>query len=450
VYDPDLSPGLPLYDRREDMPAGDSLQDLSAFRSGNDTLTQYIDEPIDYFKPGKKRNYYVEFSINELVTQIDFNSLNYSYQQFTGGGSPIYLNAGFNVFTQVGVTDLLEDYRIIGGVKLGSDLTNNEYIINYSDLSGRVDKELILHRKADDIYQSTYYATIRNHELLYKLSYPLNRVLYVAATGILRNDKTVYLATDPFNLSQQDLNRNWAGLKTELVFDNSFNLSDNIPVGTRFKVFGEYFQLVDKDFHNLYVVGMDYRRYDRIHRTLIWANRFSASTSLGTDRLIYYMGGVDNWIGARFDSNTPIDYEMNYAYQTLATNMHGFDQNIRNGNSFMLFNSEIRWPVFQYLFNRPLNAEFLNNFQLVGFGDVGTAWTGPGPYSDENALYREIHENGTIRVVVDVQKEPVVAGYGIGIRSRLLGYFMRLDLSWGVHDWEVQPAKWYFGLGLDF
>lgn len=450
VYEPDLSPGLPLYDRREDMPAGDSLQDLSAFRSGNDTLTPYIDEPVDYFNPGKKRNYYVEFSINELVTQIDFNSLNYSYQQFTGGGAPIYLNAGFNVFTQVGVTDLLEDYRIIGGVKLGSDLTNNEYIINYSDLSGRVDKELILHRKADDIYQSAYYATIRNHELLYKLSYPLNRVLYVAATGILRNDKTVYLATDPFNLSQQDLNRNWAGLKTELVFDNSYNLSDNIPVGTRFKVFGEYFQLVDKDFHNLYVVGMDYRRYDRIHRTLIWANRFSASTSLGTDRLIYYMGGVDNWIGARFDSNTPIDYDMNYAYQTLATNMHGFDQNIRNGNSFMLFNSEIRWPVFQYLFNRPLNAEFLNNFQLVGFGDVGTAWTGPGPYSDENALYREIHENGTIRVVVDVQKEPVVAGYGIGIRSRLLGYFMRLDLSWGVHDWEVQPAKWYFGLGLDF
>ncbi len=450
VYEPDLTPGLPLYDRRGDTFPDDSLSQIVSVYTGMDSMSVFLDDPVDYFKPGQKRNYYVEFSINELVTQVDFNSLNYSYQQFSGGTSPIYLNAGFNVFTQIGVTDILEDYRIIGGVKLGSDLTNNEYIINYSDLSGKIDKELILHRKADILYQRAYFANIRNHELLYKLSLPLNRVLYVAATGILRSDKRVYLATDPYNLSEFDLNRNWTGLKAELVFDNSFDLSDNIPVGTKFKVFGEYFQLINNDFHNLYVAGFDLRRYDRLHRTLIWANRLSASTSLGTDRLIYYMGGVDNWIGARFDQNTPISNDVNYAYQSLATNMHGFDQNIRNGNSFMLFNTEVRWPIFQHLFNRPLSSEFLNNFQIVGFGDVGTAWTGIGPYSQENALYREEHSNGSISVIVDVQKEPIVAGYGMGVRTRLLGYFMRLDCSWGLNDWEVQPAKWYFGLGLDF
>ncbi len=450
VYEPDLSPGLPLFDRRGDVMASDSVRELISVFTGNDSLALRVNQPTDFFSPGKKRNYYVEFSINELVTQVDFNSLNYSYQQFTGGGSPIYLNAGFNVFTQVGMTDLLEDYRIIGGVKLGGDLTNNEYIINYADLSKRVDKELILHRKAESVYQSEYFANLRYHEVLYKLSYPLNRVLYASATGLLRNDKTIYLTTEPLNLMKDDLNENWAGVKAELVFDNTWDLSDNIPVGTRFKVFGEYYQLVDKDPHNLYVAGFDYRRYDRIHRTLIWANRLSGSTSQGSDPLIYYLGGVDNWIGARFDQNTPIDYEMNYAFQTLATNMHGFDQNIRNGNSFFLFNTEIRWPVFQYFFNRPLNSDFLNNFQIVGFGDIGTAWTGPGPYSEENALYRDIYTNGNIRVVVDVQKEPIVAGYGVGIRTRLLGYFLRLDYSHGVHDYVVQPAKWYFGLGLDF
>lgn len=455
VYEPDLTEGLPLYDRRNEGPPSDSVLQTASIFTGSDSASAFINEPVDYFKPGQKRNYYVEFAISQLVTQVDFSSLNYTYQQFTGGGSPIYLNAGFNIFTQVGVTDVLEDYRIIGGVKLGSDLTNNEYIINYSDLSKKVDKELILHRKADEtvVYvtsNSGYYANIRNHELLYKLSYPINRVLYSAVTGILRSDKTIYMATDPTNLDRADLVRNWAGLKGELVFDNSFDLSDNIPVGTRFKVFGEYYQLVDSEFHNLYVAGFDYRRYDRIHRTLIWANRVSGSTSLGTDRLIYYMGGVDNWIGAQFDSNSQINNQDNYVYQTLATNMHGFDQNIRNGNSFFLLNSEIRWPVFQYLFNRPFNSEFLNNFQIVGFGDIGTAWTGAGPYSDDNALYREEYSDGAINVIVNVQKEPIVAGYGLGVRTRLLGYFMRLDCSWGVHDWEVQPVKWYFGLGLDF
>lgn len=451
VYEPDLSPGLPLHDRKNVSLELDSISFTAGIYSGDDTTyTLTVNAPLNYFSPPKKRNYNVEFSINELVTQVDFTSMNYSYQQFSGGASPIYLNAGFNVFTQVGVTDLLEDHRIISGVKLGGDLTNNEYIINYADLSGRIDKELILHRKADEIFQQTFWGKLRNHELLYKLSYSLNRVMYVAATGILRNDKTVYLATDPYNLIQPTMNRNWAGIKGELVFDNSYELSPNIPVGIRYKLFGEYYQLASRDPHNLIVLGMDYRHYNRLHRTLIWANRFAASTSLGSDRLIYYMGGVDTWIGASFDNNTPIDQNMNYAYQTLATNMHGFKQNIRNGNSFVLLNSELRWPLFRYFFNRPLNSEFLNSFQLVGFADVGTAWTGLSPYSEENALYREIHESGMIRVVVDVQKEPFVAGYGIGFRTRLLGYFLRLDCSWGVHDWEIQPAQWYFGLGLDF
>ncbi|NCD10865.1 MAG: hypothetical protein EOL98_15925, partial [Negativicutes bacterium] len=189
VYEPDLSPGLPLHDRKNVSLELDSIGFTAGIYRGDDTTyTLTVNAPLNYFSPPKKRNYNVEFSINELVTQVDFTSMNYSYQQFSGGASPIYLNAGFNVFTQVGVTDLLEDHRIIGGVKLGGDLTNNEYIINYADLSGRIDKELILHRKADEIFQQTYWGKLRNHELLYKLSYSLNRVMYVAATGILRND----------------------------------------------------------------------------------------------------------------------------------------------------------------------------------------------------------------------------------------------------------------------
>jgi len=88
------------------------------------------------------------------------------------------------------------------------------------------------------------------------------------------------------------------------------------------------------------------------------------------------MGGVDNWLFPKFIVNTPIDMEQNYAYQTLGTNMRGFDQNIRNGNSFAVLNSELRFPVFRYFANRPIKSDIINNFQLVAFGDVGTAWTG--------------------------------------------------------------------------
>ncbi|MCK7536913.1 MAG: hypothetical protein MZV63_41120 [Marinilabiliales bacterium] len=61
------------------------------------------------------------------------------------------------------------------------------------------------------------------------------------------------------------------------------------------------------------VVGADFRHYQKIHRDLIWANRFAASTSMGPSRLIYYLGGVDNWMGyifndtPMFDQSVPVD-----------------------------------------------------------------------------------------------------------------------------------------------
>ncbi|MCD4679609.1 MAG: hypothetical protein K8S00_04410, partial [Bacteroidales bacterium] len=82
------------------------------------------------------------------------------------------------------------------------------------------------------------------------------------------------------------------------------------------------------------------RKYIKIHRTFIWANRFAASTSFGNNRLIYYMGGVDNWLFPKFNNSVPVAFDQGYAYQTLATNMRGFDQNIRNGNSFFVYNTE--------------------------------------------------------------------------------------------------------------
>ena len=59
--------------------------------------------------------------------EVDFTSMNYSYQPFTGGTSPIYLNSGFNIFLGTKMKDLMEDYKIEMGVKLNTNLVNNEY-----------------------------------------------------------------------------------------------------------------------------------------------------------------------------------------------------------------------------------------------------------------------------------------------------------------------------------
>ncbi|MCF8299336.1 MAG: hypothetical protein K9J13_17435 [Saprospiraceae bacterium] len=398
----------------------------------------------------KQLNYEVEYSINQLVTQVDFSFLNSTYQTFSGGGEPIFINPGFNGLFKVGVMDLLEDYRITGGVRLSVSLDNNEYFLSFNNLKKRLDKEVIFHRKS--IQNIQYYSIIKtiSHEAHYVLKWPFSNVASIRGSGMLRNDRAVNMAVDLNNLLEPTTSTNWGGLKTEFVYDNTRNKGLNIYYGTRYKVFAEYYQSIEKENKELIVLGLDYRYYQKIHKTFIWANRIAASTSFGNNKLIYYMGGVDNWLFPKFNQTINIDYSQNYAYQTLATNMRGFTQNIRNGNSFAVLNSELRFPPFQFFSNKPIKSEFLNNFQIVGFGDIGTAWTGLNPYSNENSLYTKIIDQQPMYITIQTQREPMVGGYGFGVRSKLLGYFIRADWAWGVEDGIVQPSIFYLSLSLDF
>lgn len=398
----------------------------------------------------KRLNYNVSYFINDLVSQVDFNYINYSYQPFTGGGGPIYLNPGFNMFFQIGMNDLMEDHRLVGGVRLNLSLINNEYLFSYANLKKRLDKEIVFHRNTLEGYTGYSIMRVHTHEVFYILKWPFNEALSIRGTGMYRNDMYVNLATDQINLEQPNVYNNWAGIKGELVFDNTRDLGINLYSGTRYKLFAEYHQLVNSNGNNLIVLGFDFRDYQKIHRTFIWANRIAGSTSLGSDKLIYYMGGVDNWLFPKFNMDTPIDHNQHYAYQTLATNMRGFNQNIRNGNSFVVINSELRFPVFQYFSKTPISSGFLRSFQIIGFGDIGTAWTGPSPYSPENSLFTRYVDSGPMHISVEVQKEPIVGGFGLGARATLMGYFIRGDVSWGVDDYRVREPIYYLSLSLDF
>jgi hypothetical protein len=45
---------------------------------------------------------------------------------------------------------------------------------------------------------------------------------------------------------------------------------------------------------------------------------------------------------------------------------------------------------------------------------------------------------------------PFLIGYGFGMRTLFLGYYMKLDIGWGVIDNHVQKPKAYLTFGYDF
>ncbi len=398
----------------------------------------------------KQRNYDVEYFINELTSQLDFSYMNYSYQPFTGGTVPVFQNSGFDILFKVGLNDLMEDYRIIGGVNLSVNLSNNEYFLSYQQLKGRFDKELIFHRNSIENVQEFYISEHKIHEAFYRISYPFSHVLALKGTSVLQNKQAIYLSVNKEHLEKPNENDFWGGLKLELVFDNTRSRGLNINYGIRYKIFGEYYQMIDRDDQNLAVVGFDFRKYQKIHKSFIWANRISVSTNFGNNKLVYYMGGVDNWLIPKFNRNNTVDYSKNYVYQSLALNMRGFEQNIRHGNSFALFNSELRLPVFRYFSKTPIKSNFLYNFQVVAFGDFGGAFIDTNPFSEENTTFKEYIYQHPITVTIIKQKNPFVSGYGFGLRSKILGYFVRTDWAWGIENGKIMPAVFYLSLNLDF
>jgi len=461
------------------LPVSDYMKVKSSKKSSTDTIPKnlvkdstFIHRNVDYenyvfdlslrdsssneaSKTPKIRIYETSFYTNYVVNQVDFSFLSASYQTFNGGA--VYYNPGFNLLFKLGANDLFENYKITGGVRFATDFNSNEYLISFENLRGRIDKQYIFHRQAfENATLNNEYIKTFSHELMYSQKYPFNQVLSLRGTLGARHDRSVLMSIDYRSLEAADLHRLWTTLKGELIFDNTRNLGINLYSGTRYKIFAEAYTQLNNGISDLYVLGADFRYYVPLHRNLIFASRFAASSSFGNSRLIYYLGSVDNWTNLTpsrvqvFDYTVPVSNSQNYSFQTLATNMRGFVQNIRNGSNFSLINTEIRWPIIRYLANYPLNYSFLNHLQVVGFFDMGTAWSGLTPWSGNNAYDNNIIENGNAKVIIDSNRDPIVAGYGVGLRTMLFGYFIRLDWAHGIENQIIQPRVFYFSLSLDF
>lgn len=404
-------------------------------------------------KEPRTGRYNTTFYTNYVVSQIDFGFLSNSYQTFTG--SAYYFNPGFNLIMKIGSYDLFEDYRITAGFRFSGNFDSNEYLLSFENLKNRWNKQLVLHRQVlnNNLYD-TYVKTF-THEAFYILRYPLSQVDAFQFTGNIRQNHNSYLSIDFPSLIEPDVFDYWAGVKAEYIFDNTKKISTNILSGTRFKAFGESYKQLDKKKTDLFVVGADYRYYKPIHKNLIFAFRAAGSASFGSAKLIYYLGAMDNWINLSsknptFNSDIRINPDINYVYQAVATNLRGFNQNIRNGTNFAVVNAEIRWPIISYLYKRPLNNDFVKNFQVIGFFDMGSAWSGISPFCGDNAYENDYYDNYPVTVVIHNDNFPIVSGYGFGVRTKLFGYFLRADWAWGINKYRIQPRMFYLSLSTDF
>ena len=437
--------------------------------------------PSTPLERSKLFQYKLKFSTDYVVANLNNSVLFTQLQPYAGGSGPIDPSNGSDLsgMLRVSISDLLEDYKFVGGVQLSTDLKDNDYLVSFQNYKHRIDYGASYYRGAqafegefgvpnngalEDLISQA--RTITN---IYQLNaaYPFDRIHRVDIDAGVRYDNTVirsdYSSSDPpLSLSASNLTDKYSYIDLDYVSDNTSNPAMNIWKGLRWKVYADIYKELGSPTNSgsnglMTDLGFDARNYVQIYRNFIWAVRVAGDFSaIGDQHIIYYLGGMDGWVGPKFNnSNTP-DPNVNYVYQGLALNLRGYDQNAANGDKAMTINSEFRLPIFTTFFNKPINNAFLRNFQVTQFFDLGTAWTTTFGRPTVTYTDRDVNNSsGTTVSPISILIKPAgigpfLGGYGFGIRSTLLGYFLKLDAGWPMNGFFAGGPKLYFSLGFDF
>jgi hypothetical protein len=357
----------------------------------------------------------------------------------------------------------MEDWKFAGGFRISTDLKSNEYILSTQYLKKRIDYGLTYYRNSQkvlvgDAGGNSYLSKLFTNLYQVSLSYPLDRVRSIRFNTAFRSDKIVILADDlnlpPLTLKIDDIKAHYGILHVEYVHDDVISPTQNIWYGLRYKLYADWTARINetatKENPYTIVVGGDARHYLPIYRNFIWAVRGAFDFSWGPQKMIYYLGGVDNWLFPEFNEANQPDPDADYAFQTLAVNLRGFNQNVSNGNNAVVINSELRLPVFSTFMNKPINNAFIRNFQLVQFFDLGSAWNGAYDKIERPSVMYSQPGNPVVVKIKAGGIGPLAGGYGFGVRSTILGYFLRLDTGWEMKGFFKGAPIWYFAMSLDF
>jgi len=446
-------------------------QEDSAFLTNNSYY--YLDEPI--FEKSEKKvikfkseriiPYRLKFRGDFFTLHLDNAAVFDGIESYTDAiGSKHNPNASGMLF-KFNFKDIFEDYIIETGIKFPVAFNGSEIYLFFDDNKRMIDKRIGVYRKKTTNLEAglisifPYKKIDITHIGVYRLKYPFDIFRSVRATATFRMDRSTYAATDIVTLEKPTKTSQRLGLKVAYVFDNTLNVALNIKNGSRYRFFaeaGKRFNLSltgdpDLQFKKglMGIVGFDARHYQRLLKYSVIALRAAGATSFGSEKILFLSGGTSGWMLPKYNNNISFPQSDDFAYQITEPNLRGFSYNIRNGNTYALLNTEVRIPTLRYVFPRS-HSNFVKNFQLVGFFDMGTAWHGKSPYGDENPLNALTVSGKKVTVNVRYFRDPVVFGYGAGVRIPVLGHLLRVDYAWGVESKEVQKPRLFVSLGMDF
>jgi len=402
--------------------------------------------------------YRLNFGMNYFLQQFDNSILN-SYLYPANVSEVVYNYPLLNTLFQNSISDNLKNYTIEAGFRIPINIKLSDYFIKYTNRKGRWDKTFSGFRKGRTFESERIATKMVTGEAKLCYSYPFNERNRIEVYGRVREDKIITLATDSISLLKTQQGNLYGSTGIEYVYDNIISRGLNLFEGIRFKLYSENYIGLRKNTQILNS-GFDGRYYQKLHRQIYFAARLSGAISLGKQFTGYYLGGVENQFGVGQNSFARSTENFNYsistltgdgfAFQTIVAPMRGFLRNSRGGNKYAVLNAELRIPLLSYLIKKPITSAFFKSLMVVGFADIGTAWQFATPYSTGNPFNTKLLTTPSYNITVVSQRDPFLYGFGLGLRAKVLGHYLKLDNGWGLIENKFQKNITTFSMGLDF
>jgi len=367
---------------------------------------------------------------------------------------------GFGVLLEAQMNDMLGNHKFMSGAMVSTDFKSGDVYVEYQYLKNLVDYSARFDRSSWFIDEGTElrqkYAKSKI-EVAASLPFTAKTRLSLKPSYTYTQFQDLYpivLSGGLANLER--IGNSYVGMTAEFVYDNSIVFGQNMLEGTRLKLSFQHNEAMndrDRSFTNL---SFDFRHYQKIYRSLVFASRVYYGSFFGKHKHNYLLGGMDNWLFkndmAQADPWLPkpsVENENLYFLQ-FATSLRGYDFNTFYGSNVLFANFELRMPIASIFYSGPVGSSFVKNFQLVGFFDIGSSWTGVSPFNEDNNISTVIIKDSNFEAQIQTFKNPWLMGYGVGMRSMIFGYFMKFDLAFPYEDDQVGDAKFYVTLGHDF
>ncbi len=369
---------------------------------------------------------------------------------------------GFSILTELYTTDIFENHKINFKYFGLTNLRNSNLALEYLYLKKHIDFAIRYEqqniRNNNSTLQNSDLSQIYGNKLEFGFSYPYSIAGSFNFNPFFMITNSTQNTGQGASIISEQVKTSYAGYRFEYLYDNALTFNANTLEGFKLKFTYEHYYTLGNENINLGNLDLDGRYYYRINHNITLASRITAGRYIGNTNHKYLLGGERNELFRSADTSDPNNPISNIRggqllFTNFVNNLRGYNPAEIFGRNYLLTNIELRIPIISYLYRSHISSRFFREFQLVGFLDAGTVWDTGLFFSSQSLITETNVSSGGFDIDVFTYRDPILISYGMGLRTYLLGYYIKLDLAWRPQNQSRDDGENYqvhFSLGYDF